>query len=106
MLQCMYSMVEIDAVNENDTVAQMARCSFDVHVLDVLGTLIIGGTVIMLHPEGILDLEYLATLVRDKQITYIQAVPSLLRTFFTFLMQTDNVRNISYLRSLCSSGEW
>ena len=100
----MYSMVEIDVVNKNDTVAQIARCSFDVHVLDVLGTLIIGGTVIMLHPEGILDLQYLAATFMNKQITYMQAVPSLLRVFFTFLMETGNATNVAYLRSLCSSG--
>ena len=105
MIQCIFSMVEINVVNEHDTVAQMARCSFDVHVLDVLGTLIIGGTIVMLHPEGILDLEYLAAVVKDKQVTYIQAVPSILRAFFTFLMETDNVSNISCLRSLCSSGK-
>ena len=105
MIQCMYSMAEINAVNEDDTVAQMARCSFDVHVLDVLGTLIIGGTIIMLHPEGILDLEYLAALFQSKQITYVQAVPSLLRAFFTFLMDTNNASHVSCLRSVCSSGE-
>ncbi|CAF4299620.1 unnamed protein product, partial [Adineta steineri] len=40
--ECMHSMVSIDAVNENDVVAQIARCSFDVHVLDIKGTLAIG----------------------------------------------------------------
>jgi non-ribosomal peptide synthetase component F len=97
-------MVSIDAVNKNDTVAQIARCSFDVHVLDIMGTLIIGGTLIMLRPDGILDLEYFASVLKKKQITYIQAVPSLLRTFFTFLIETRQLTQAIYLRSVCSSG--
>ncbi|CAF1459834.1 unnamed protein product, partial [Adineta steineri] len=103
--QCMSSLVSIDAVNTNDTVVQIARCSFDVHVLDIIGTLIIGGTLIMLRPEGILDLEYFALVLKKKQITYIQAVPSLLRTFFTFLIETHQLIQAMHLRSVCSSGE-
>ncbi len=98
-------MVFIDVVNDNDTVAQVARCTFDVHALDIMGTLIIGGTLIMLRPEGILDFDYLATVFETKQITYIQAVPSLLQAFFTFLIETHNFIAVNCFRSLCTSGE-
>jgi non-ribosomal peptide synthetase component F len=97
-------MAFIDVVNKNDTVIQIARCSFDVHVLDVMGTLVIGGTLIMLRPEGIFDFHYLDSVLKTKQITYIQAVPSLLQAFFTFLTEIDNLANLTCLRSLCSSG--
>ncbi|CAF1412242.1 unnamed protein product [Adineta steineri] len=56
--QDMDSMSFVDAVNSNDIVAQTVRCSFDVHVVEIIGTLILGGTLIMLRPGGILDLEY------------------------------------------------
>jgi non-ribosomal peptide synthetase component F len=101
----MRSMVLIDAINKNDTVVQIARCSFDVHVLDILGTWMLGASLIMLRPEGILDFDYLASTLKKKQITYIQAVPSLLRTFFTFLTETGNITYANCLRSLCSSGK-
>ncbi|CAF0854016.1 unnamed protein product [Adineta steineri] len=52
------SMAFVDAVNSNDIVAQTVRCSFDVHVVEIIGTLILGGTLIMLRPGGILDLKY------------------------------------------------
>ncbi|CAF1216376.1 unnamed protein product [Adineta steineri] len=103
--QCMHSMVSIDAVNNNDIVIQIARCSFDVHVLDIIGTLIIGATLIMLRPDGILDLDYVTFTLKKKQATYIQAVPSLLRTFFTFLKETHHLTSETYFRSVCSSGE-
>jgi non-ribosomal peptide synthetase component F len=98
-------MAFIDVVNKNDTVAQIARCSFDVHVLDIMGTLVLGGTLIMLRPEGIFDFDYLHSIFKKKQITYIQVVPSLLRTFFTFLLETGNSTDVTCLRSLCSSGK-
>ena len=101
----MRSLVFIDVINKNDTVIQIARCSFDVHVLDIMGTWTIGASLIMLRPRGILDFEYLAFVLKRKQITYIQAVPSLLITFFTFLIETRNLTSETYLRSLCSSGK-
>ena len=48
----MHSLIHIDTFTKNDTIVQMARCSFDVHVQDILGTLMIGATLIMLRPEG------------------------------------------------------
>jgi non-ribosomal peptide synthetase component F len=99
-------MVAVDAFNKNDTVGQLSRCTFDVHVQDIMGTLMIGGALIMIHPEGMLDLVYLASVWEKKQITYIQTVPSLLRAFFTFLIQTRKLTTATCLRSLCTSGEW
>lgn len=101
----MLSLVFIKAINKNDTVGQIARCSFDVHALDIMGTLMVGGTVIMLCPGGILDFHYLSSVVQKKQITYIQAVPSFLQTFFTFLIEARNFTDVRCLKTLCSSGK-
>ena len=87
-----------DAINRNDTVAQIARCSFDVHVLEIIGTIIIGGTLIMLHPGGIIDFDYFISMYyRKNKITYIQAVPSLLRAFFNFFVKTMPVYLIPHV---------
>lgn len=105
MIQCIHSLVSINAVNENDTVVQVARCSFDVHVLDIMGTLTVGGTVVMLHPEGVLDFYYFSSVLRRKQVTYIQAVPTFLHAFFAFLSETHQFTDVSYLRTISSSGK-
>ncbi|CAF4267201.1 unnamed protein product, partial [Adineta steineri] len=84
---------------------QIARCSFDIHVQEILGTLLVGGTLIMLHPGGTIDLNYLSEVLGNKQITYLKAVPSLLHIFFTFIQQSKNINAVKYLRSLCSGGE-
>ncbi|CAF4171386.1 unnamed protein product [Adineta steineri] len=59
----------------------------------------------MLRPRGTVELNYLAEIMRNKQVTYMHSVPSLLRNFFTFLKQNNYLHFIKYLRSLCTIGE-
>ncbi|CAF0993724.1 unnamed protein product [Adineta steineri] len=104
-IQCIYSLMCIDSFTNNDTVIQMARCSFDNHVQEIIGSLIIGATIIMLHPRGTVELNYLAEVMRNKQVTYIHSVPSLFGNFFTFLKQNHYLHVVKYIRSLCTIGE-
>jgi non-ribosomal peptide synthetase component F len=106
MTKWIYTMVFVDVFKRNDIIGQISRSSFDLHALDIIGILIIGGTLIMFRPEGILDFVYLAAVFKTKQITYIQTVPSLLQSFFTFLTETHNSMDVICLRSLCTCGEW
>ena len=103
--ECIYSLVHIDAFNKHDTMVQMARCSFDIHVQEILGTLMSGTSLVMLRPRSTLDFEYLCKVLDKKQVTYMHTVPSLIHSFFTFIEQYNNQYALNYLRSLCSSGE-
>ncbi|CAF4145005.1 unnamed protein product, partial [Adineta steineri] len=104
-IDCMHSLAYINSFNKDDTVVQMTRCSFDIHAQEILGTLLIGGTLIMLHPGGTIDFDYLSKVLRNKQISYLHTVPSLLHRFFTSVEQNHNPHILKHLRSLCSSGE-
>ncbi len=55
----------MDIFNENHTILQMGRCSFDIHVQEILGTLMVGGTVVMLHPRGNIDFDYLSVTLTE-----------------------------------------
>ncbi|CAF1034858.1 unnamed protein product [Adineta steineri] len=101
----MHSFVNIDVLTKSDIIIQMARCSFDNHLLSLVGTLVVGATLIMLRPEGNMDLEYLASVLHQKQITVMHAVPSLLNSLFEFLRIRKRTSAMKYLRSLCSGGE-
>ncbi|CAF4062769.1 unnamed protein product, partial [Adineta steineri] len=103
--QSIQSLVHVDIFNKNDIIVQMARCSFDLHVQEILGTLVIGTTVIMLHPQGNYDFEYLSILMEKKQITFLYTVPTLLQLFFKFIKETKKAYVMQYLRSLCTGGE-
>ncbi|CAF4072861.1 unnamed protein product, partial [Adineta steineri] len=101
----MCSLIYDDVVNEKDTILQIARCSFDVHVQDILGTFMIGSSLIMLHPKGIMDFDYLANVMNEKNITSITTVPTIIHNFFTFLQQLNHLNVLECLRSVCSGGE-
>ena len=63
----------------------MARCSFDIHVQEILGAFYEWSYTMMLHPGGTIDFDYLIQhVLRKKQITYIHTVPSLSSQFFHF----------------------
>jgi fengycin family lipopeptide synthetase D len=102
----MHSLAAVNTFNEHDTVVQMARCSFDIHVQDILGTLTIGASVTILHPHGTTDFDYLSRVLDDKQITYINSVPSLFGAIFSFVKLTDKKSMLTHLRSICSGGEY
>ena len=105
LTEAIRSQVEMNILSKKDTLLQMARCSFDVHVGDIIGTLIVGATLVMLHPNGHIDFEYLSQVLIDHQITYMEAVPTLLTSFFHYL--EDNMCNSArkFLKSLCSGGK-
>ena len=105
LVSCIRSMVAIGNINMGDTVLQFSRCSFDIHLQDIIGTLILGDSLIMLHPEGTLDLQYFARVLQDKQITYIHTVPTFAKTFFGFITDTCSLSCTSTLRSVCTIGE-
>ena len=100
----MYSAVHTDIFNNNDFVVQMAACTFDAHVLEIVGTLICNATVIMLHPHSSIDLLYLFQTLKSKQITYLMAVPTLLNQLCAIINNNDEIDPFVTIRSLCCVG--
>ncbi|CAF1574167.1 unnamed protein product, partial [Adineta steineri] len=104
-IEFMYSLIYGHVVNAKDTILQIARCSYDAHVQDIMGTFMMGSSLIMLHPRGIMDFDCLASVFKEKNITCITTVPTIIQNFFTYLQQ-QNYRTVTqYLRSVCSAGE-
>jgi non-ribosomal peptide synthetase component F len=92
--------------SEKDTILQMSRCSFDIHVEDILGALIIGATLVMLRPDGLMDLPYLVNIFEVKMITYLNSVPSYLEVLCRYLERQSGESSSNYLRCVCSSGKY
>ena len=100
----MCSLVYGDVLKVKDTIIQIARCSFDVHVQEILGTLATGATLVMLHQGGIIDPKYLADIIKKKNITCITAVPTILQLLFSFLQQSNDISTLMSLRGVCTGG--
>ncbi|CAF1514282.1 unnamed protein product, partial [Adineta steineri] len=101
----MYSFVSVSALKKDDVTIQMSRSTFDVHLQEIAGVLLFGATLVMLHPRGIMDFEYLVNVMIEKNITYFASVPTLINNFFTFLQQQNHHNAVQYLRAVCSGGE-
>ena len=97
---CISSFEYLTIFTGHDNIIQVAQCSFDAHVLESLGTLMIGGTVILLRPDGHLDLEYLSTTLQQQEVTFFAVVPSLMTTLFDHLQNTEHLNRLSTIRSL------
>jgi acyl-coenzyme A synthetase/AMP-(fatty) acid ligase len=72
---------------------------------DIVGTLTVGATLVMLHPKGTMDYEYLTGVLKEKRITYMHSVPTQISYFFHFLKENKRLFAVETLRSLCSIGE-
>ncbi|CAF1557522.1 unnamed protein product, partial [Adineta steineri] len=101
----MYSFVSVSTLKEDDVAVQMARSTFDVHLEQIVGILLIGATVVMLRARGMTDFDYLADVLYKKQITCLGAVPVLFQSFFSYLSQYKKIYVVKYLRSLFSGGD-
>ena len=102
LMEFVRSLNHIGACTKNDILLQMAECSFDVHAGDIFGTLTIGATLIMLHPGGLLDLEYLIQIMEKQQITSMTSVPSLFDRLFHFIedhKSPDAMKTIKFVGS-------
>ncbi|MEV7097596.1 amino acid adenylation domain-containing protein [Amycolatopsis sp. NPDC051045] len=84
-----------------DRVLQKTPSSFDVSVWEFLWPLITGATEVLARPDGHKDPAYLARLIRDRAITTVHFVPSMLQVF----LQEPAAGDATSLRRVLCSGE-
>nr|WP_244885472.1 non-ribosomal peptide synthetase [Amycolatopsis vancoresmycina] len=83
----------------DDRVLQKTPSSFDVSVWEFLWPLLTGATEVLARPDGHKDPAYLARLIRDRGITTVHFVPSMLQVF---LGEPAAAECTSLRRVLCS----
>ena len=85
----------------DDRVLQKTPSSFDVSVWEFLWPLITGATEVVARPDGHKDPAYLAGLIRDRGVTTVHFVPSMLQVF----LQEPAAGECTSLRQVLCSGE-
>lgn len=88
-------------LTQNDRVLQKTPFSFDVSGWEFWWTLITGASLIFAKPEGHKDSAYLAQIIKEKQITTLHFVPSMLQIF----LEESNIEECTSLRLVFCSGE-
>ena len=106
MFGLIYSLNRVGVLRISDTVLQVPRCSFDAHMRDIFGTMLLGSTLVMLRPHGTINLPYLADTVKAKEIMNIGTVPTILTAFIEYLTHNSRSDVLQTLRSLCSGGKF
>jgi non-ribosomal peptide synthetase component F len=100
----MFSLLHIGILSETDIVVQLAACTFDAHIQEILGSLIFSATVVMLQPQGNMDFVYVTQTLQDKQVTYMLNVPSYLDQLCN-IIKNCNICSRASIRTLCCVGK-
>jgi amino acid adenylation domain-containing protein len=84
-----------------DRVMQKTAISFDPSVREFFWPLLAGARLVIARPEGHMDPAYLVALIRRREITHLQFVPSMLRVF----LEEQGLEACGSLKGVLCSGE-
>ncbi|CAF4152919.1 unnamed protein product, partial [Adineta steineri] len=100
------SSVEVDALRTTDRAIQLSSCTWDIHIHEVDGTPLVGGTVILLRSEqGNCNMDYLSQIIEIHQATYVCIVPILQVLLFDIVEAQKAYFRLNTLRLIWSVGE-
>jgi non-ribosomal peptide synthetase component F len=91
---------------KNDIILQVSRDTFDAHLQEILGAVLLGGTSVLLSPTNgaHLNMTYLVDTMNRYEITYINLVPSLAIALIDYLSYSKQLLSPS-LRLVVSTGK-
>jgi tyrocidine synthetase-3 len=104
MLNHMYALITELEITDKDRMAQTASCSSDIFVVQLLLTLITGGSISILDKDDILDPLVLFSKMKKDEISLMEIVPSLLTAFLGAIEEMPD-RNLTSFRAMLSMGE-
>ena len=101
------SMSHEKYILKNDILLQISRDTFDAHLQEILGSVLIGGTCVLLRPTNgtHLNISYLMKIILNNQITFINVVPSLSIAFVDYLKNRKELLS-PFLRIVISTGHY
>ncbi|WP_108661739.1 non-ribosomal peptide synthetase [Acuticoccus kandeliae] len=88
-------------ITPDDRVLQKTPFSFDVSVWEFVWPIVTGARLVFARPDGHRDPAYLARLIRERAITTLHFVPSMLRVF----VETVDLARLTSLSRMFCSGE-
>jgi non-ribosomal peptide synthetase component F len=75
-----------ELISSSGIMLATARCTFDVHVVESIAELLLSGSVILLKPDGNLDLDYYSNTILANLVTHVVNVPSFALTLAEFIL--------------------
>ena len=103
---CIISMADQSIMRSEDIIIQTTPMTFDIHMLEILGSFWLGSTLCLLRPKGNLDMCYYTSVVEQHGVTLSFMVPTLISVLAQYLQNYGQRRSsISSIQCLCSLGE-
>lgn len=96
VLNFLLSMTKKPGLGVDDNLLSVTTFSFDISVLELFLPLINGATVYLANEEQVIDGDELARIIKDEEVTCMQATPSTWR-----LLLASGWSGSSYLKILC-----
>ncbi|HEY1353937.1 MAG TPA: amino acid adenylation domain-containing protein [Ktedonobacteraceae bacterium] len=106
MLNHLWAKIDSLQLSAAERLAQTASLNFDISVWQLLAPLLVGGQVVLVPDEQVLDPQELLARVHTRQISVLEVVPALLRTLLETLEQAGRAsESVQSLRWLLATGE-
>jgi non-ribosomal peptide synthetase component F len=102
----MDALFQVNMMNFTSISLQLGPCSSDIHVLEIIGPLYFGGTIVMLPPNGNIDLNILCNTLEKQEVTFAFIVPTLIKRLCEYITEPSNNHQLALqtMRVLWSGG--
>ncbi|CAF1112557.1 unnamed protein product [Adineta steineri] len=104
---CMLAFIQwdLDLYTSRNQVLQVATSSWIVHVSEVALPVIVGGTLVLMRPNGHLNMAYFSETLIHQQVTTLTINPGILRALTNYLEITQRLETFEFVRNMCLAGE-
>ena len=99
------SFVRSYVIERTHVPLNQSSVTFDLHLEQILGSILTGATVVLLHPAGHLDMAKFATTIRDQQVTFVCIVPSQLINLLNYVQSATADHLLRSVRWLICLGK-
>ncbi|HEX7333279.1 MAG TPA: amino acid adenylation domain-containing protein [Pyrinomonadaceae bacterium] len=103
LVSCLGGMQEVLQMNSSDAIPCIASFSFDIFLFEMFHALLLGGRVMLLTKEHVLDLPRLARTVED--VTFIHALPGLMGQLLNYIEANGLRDNYTQVRCALVGGD-
>jgi non-ribosomal peptide synthetase component F len=99
-----YVQWDVGMYTIRDQVLQVAACSWNLHIFETSLALVVGGTLVLLRPNGHLDMAYLSQTLMHQKVTTLTIGPGIIRALTNYIEMTQQLETLKFVRNLCATG--
>ena len=99
-----YIQWDLGLYTSKNQVLQVAANSWILHVSEIILPLVVGGTLVLLRPNGHLDMAYFSQTLIDQQVTTLTIGSGIIQALSDFLEITQRLEMFKLVRNLCLTG--